>query len=150
MSIAQTVTFVVLMVTAAASEEASFKALMSRRLAGCDDKHADVCKCIMGCEVNGGDGGDCTDDKVKNAELTTKAMMGAITDAKKMCDLYMCMAYCAKSLDCLDDEFKAGCNSYKKTSEEAGTKCDVDCDAAKPAAVFGLTTLLSVMVMMQF
>jgi len=129
---------VVLAITAVAAEQdlSSIRDLVGRRLK-CADKVEEGCKCYMGCEVYGGDSGKCTDKKEDNAKLMAEKQP-KIDDKKKMCDTMMCGAYCAKSLECADDEFKDGCENYKKMDKD----CGVDCSGANPTAILGMTALL--------
>jgi len=139
MAISHSIALLALMV-GAATASADF-----RRLAGCDDKHEDMCKCALGCEVMGEDSSKCSDNKEDNDKAIAEKTAGMMTDKTKMCDLIKCSAYCANAQDCLDDSFKTSCENYKK----AATDCDVDCSDANPRAILGITAFL-LAVAMQF
>jgi len=131
----------VLAITVVAAEEDLSSS--ARRLAACDADPEKSCKCIMGCEVFGGDGGKCTDKKEDNQKLMAEKSAEIMKDKKKMCDNMMCQAYCAKNeLDCIDD-FKKTCEAYKKMDKD----CGVDCAGANPTAILGMTALLVAAVM---
>merc|ERR1719161_1497697 len=126
MAFANIVALLAITAAVAAKEEdfQSVRQLFARRLSKCDESsHEESCKCMMGCEVMGGDSSGCSDDKEKNAELTGTKALGVIMDGdgdaqKKACDLMMCAAYCAKSLDCMDDDFKKSCEDTKENLED--------------------------------
>merc|ERR1719253_573413 len=42
------------------------------------------------------------------------------------CDAFKLMVYCSNVNGCLTDDFKSGCENYKK----AAADCDVDCSSA--------------------
>merc|ERR1712118_203617 len=107
----------VLAITIVAAEEDLSSS--ARRLAACDADPEKSCKCIMGCEVFGGDSGKCTDKKEDNAKLMAEKSADVMKDKKKMCDKMMCEA-------------------YEKTDKD----CGVDCAGANPTAILGMTALL--------
>ena len=140
MSIAR---FLVLLVTTAANEEASFNDfVIPRRLAECGE-HEETCKCMMGCEVNGGDSGACNDNKDNNGRVVQPVLTGMTQF--NVCDIMKCMIYCANDQGCVDNDMKESCSKTK-----AAACTDIDCSGAETSTVFGLTTFVSVMVMMHF
>lgn len=129
MSIVQLVTFVALMATTAGADCA-------------EKKPEESCKCVLGCEVMGGDGGECSDDKKKNAELAAKKTPTDMSDKTKMCDVLKCGAYCANAVECNDDATKKNCEDTKKMVDG----CDVDCNGVNPTSALGFATLLFALV----
>merc|ERR1712138_269574 len=94
----------------------------------------DFCKCVFGCEVNGGDSGRCSDDFKANVKHLRDEY--ADTDAPLTCDEMMCTAYCMNAVDffsCVDD-WHEGCQEFKGNTSD----CDIDCDGVGPAATMGL------------
>jgi len=107
-----------------------------------DGPTKELCKCILGCDVNGGDSGECSDDIKKNSELLVQKAQ--FTDEGRLCDSLKCGAYCQNSLKC-EDLDTTGCEAIKGLMK---TGCDVDCNGVgQSTTVLSFATLLLAAIM---
>merc|ERR1712224_675416 len=84
------------------------------------------CKCLFGCEILGADGSWCASDHAKNIELSAEPMSKMPQDTTSMCELFKCIAYCAKSVGCGQQESKELCEQYKSHDQDCNADCDGD------------------------
>mmetsp|Transcript_177413 Transcript_177413/g.431548 ORF Transcript_177413/g.431548 Transcript_177413/m.431548 type:complete len:259 (-) Transcript_177413:271-1047(-) len=91
-----------------------------------------ACKCMLKCEVFGGDVSMChSGDKQDHNETRTKVdklIASTMLSHRNMCDGMRCIRDCAQELGCLDEKVMTDCSIVKKNYADNKMDSDPDCE----------------------
>jgi len=88
-----------------------------------------ACKCMLRCEVFGGDASKCEGHgSNETKQLVDDLILKTMLSHRNMCDGMRCITECAEALGCLDDKVLDDCRIIRKSYAESNSDADPECD----------------------
>mmetsp|Transcript_15676 Transcript_15676/g.49319 ORF Transcript_15676/g.49319 Transcript_15676/m.49319 type:complete len:224 (-) Transcript_15676:91-762(-) len=95
----------------------------------CSGGSLTACKCMLKCEVFGGDASKCEGHSSNETkQLVDSLILKTMLSHRNMCDGMRCITECAEALGCLDDKVLDDCRIIRKSYAESNSDADPECD----------------------